>query len=84
MKFYIDKKGTNYFNHIIKKNITCIYSTYYNFIRVFANGYANNDKNAAVISNNHKEFFLNGIFYGNHLDFTKNSWRKFVKLKVFL
>ncbi len=31
-----------------------------------------------------KEFVLNGICYGCEDDFTKQTWRRFVKLKAFL
>ena len=45
-----------------------------------------NVKNAALISKylKVKEYYLNGNFYGNNTDFTKESWRRFCKLKAFL
>ena len=37
-----------------------------------------------LVENCHKLFYLNGKFYGTEKDFSKKSWRKFVKLKAFL
>ena len=45
-----------------------------------------NVKNAALISKylKVKEYYLNGKSYGREYDFTKESWRRFCKLKAFL
>ncbi len=43
-----------------------------------------NVKNMAYsYRNRYKEFYLNGILYGNNINFTKKSWHKFVKMQVF-
>ena len=51
----------------------------------YKNGKFNNSKNASYIGPlpGNKEFFLNGTIYGNGNDFTKKSWRRFVKIQVF-
>ena len=57
----------------------------YPFILFYKNGLKHNIKNAAYIAlNQSKDFYLNGICYGNNIDFTKQSWRRFVKLQTFL
>jgi hypothetical protein len=44
-----------------------------------------NYKNTAYSDNyGYKEFFLNGKAYGNQNHFTKETWRRFCKLKAFL
>jgi hypothetical protein len=44
-----------------------------------------NNKNAAIIyCSSYKEFSLNDKKYGNENTFTKQSWRRFVKLQAFL
>jgi hypothetical protein len=69
---------------IFDSKLTAIYcdiaSTFF-----YTNGYENNIKNASYISkNDYKEFSLNGKCYGNKYNFTKQSWRRFVKLQAFL
>lgn len=55
------------------------------FILFFKNGNFHNNKNAAFIENTgYKEFHLNDQYYGNNTNFTKSSWRKFIKLQTFL
>jgi hypothetical protein len=82
MKFY---KNKDYYYFIVNNNLAAIYSnTHNNIIMFFKKGEAHNTKNAAYIDNIIKAFYLNGNFYGNNTDFTKQSWRKFVKMQVFL
>jgi hypothetical protein len=84
MKFYIDKKIIYYWDKILNNNLTAIYDNSF-AIRFYKNGKYHNSKNASYISNNgYKSFYLNGKYYGKLNKFTKQSWRKFVKLKVFL
>ena len=84
MKFYRDKKNNIYYWSKIEANkLTAIHSDY--SVSFFKNGKRHNSKNTAcvyyfVI----KEFFLNGKRYGYENDFTKKSWRKFVKIQAFL
>ncbi len=85
MKFYVeDKYNYVYWDKIKDNKITAIY--YNGFVvRFYKNGIWHNNKNAAVIHNNGiKFFYLNDSFYGNEYDFTKKSWRRFVKLKAFI
>jgi hypothetical protein len=88
MKFYIYnyKNNTNidYFNKIKNNKLTSIYCSNFYYIQFFKNGLFNNDKNASYISGKYKEFDLNNKYYGDQDKFTKKSWRKFVKLQVFL
>ena len=85
MKFYKYKYDFDYWNKIINKKLTCVYSNY-NYVRFYKNGIKHNIKNFALfdINNKYKEFFLNGISYGDKYNFTKQSWRRFVKLKAFI
>jgi hypothetical protein len=89
MKFYTEDKNKNKYNynywHKINKNkLTAIYS-FYSIVWFFKNGLNHNDKNASYIKYNiRKEFHLNGKKYGSHYNFTKQSWRKFVKLMAFI
>ena len=78
MKFYIKYKSSK----IRSDKLTCIY-TEYNAIWIFKNGKGHNYKNAAYIDGIYKQFFLNGKCYGTQNDFTKQSWRRFVKLQLF-
>ncbi len=52
----------------------------------FKNGKVHSSKKGAVILSycNDINFYLNGNYYGNQYNFTKKSWRKFVKMQVFL
>jgi hypothetical protein len=86
MKFY--RYNINYFfhNNIIINNLTAVYLNYFGSISFYKNGKNHNTKNTAYIHNDNKfnGFYLNGNFYGYKDDFTKHSWRKFVKLQAFL
>ena len=96
MKFYKYK----YYSEIYKLKITAICCNYsygishknndynscnYYSIRFYKNGILNNFKNATfIVNNSYKEFRLNNKYYGDQDTFTKQSWRKFVKLQAFL
>ena len=75
---------TKTWNKIKDNKLTTIY--YNGFaVRFYKNGICHNNKNAALIRfKGHKEFVLNNKLYGYHDSFTKESWRKFVKLQAFL
>jgi hypothetical protein len=89
MKFYRDKINS-YFWHKIKNNkLTSVYQFMFGYknecTHFFKNGVHTNAKNVAEIYiSGYKTFLLNGKYYGNEDDFTKESWRRFVKMKVFL
>ena len=79
LKIKFDKLTAIYTYNTIKKN------TYVHF---YKNGQDHNTKNAAYIRydnrfNRFKQFYLNGKLYGNHDNFNKKSWRRFVKIQVF-
>ena len=89
MKFYREKKFD--LLHKIKFNkLTATINNnnptnYRNSVYFFKNGMRHNYKNASFISwSGDKSFCLNGKYYGDQNDFTKKSWRRFVKMKVFL
>ena len=86
MKFYKDKSNNYnfYWSRIKSRKLTSIYVNIIGII-FLKNGIMHNAKNAAYICpNGHKEFYLNDKFYGYKNKFTKYSWRKFIKLQVFL
>lgn len=84
MKFYINKNTGHFFEKIVNNKLSAIYYSLY-AIRFLKNGNLHNIKNAAYIDNyDSKEFYLNNKCYGYEHHFTKKTWRKFVKLKVFL
>ena len=83
MKFYNDKKFDFYRIKILKNNLTSICHNDA-YICFFKNGEAHNYKNACYINIlGLKQFCLNNMSYGYNNDFTKKSWRRFVKLQVF-
>jgi hypothetical protein len=85
MKFYIEYSSSYYWKKICNNELSCIYLDYDYHIRFYKNGKIHNNKNAAYTNpNNYKSFYLNGKFYGNKYNFTKKSWRKFVKMQTFL
>jgi hypothetical protein len=93
MKFYRDNYSWCNYNFIkIENKLTAIYYHFYSLnlyhIVFFKDGKNHNIKNASTIHNNgFEEFCLNNKYYGNDYNFTKHSWRKFVrelKLKVFI
>ncbi len=82
MKFYRYNPKYNYLFKIINNNLIGIYSSF--SVHFFKNGKLHNTKNAAIIYYNIKEFYLSGKYCGCEDDFTKQSWRKFVKLQAFI
>ena len=84
MKFYSDKNNNNY--HLGKIRLRKLTSIYIDNIGIdfFKNGKRHNSKNAACIDCKFKQFYLNGQSYGYEYNFTKQSWRRFVKLQAFL
>jgi hypothetical protein len=89
MKFYKYKQNFYYRDKIINNNLSAVYCFSYNKyiynIIFFKNGKYHNIKNAAFVRDHgYKSFHLNGIFYGNNYKFNKKSWRRFVKMNVFL
>ncbi len=85
MKFYKDKKiyDCYFWNKITDNYLTCIYYDVDSII-FYKNGFFHNNKNAAYIRfDGYKGFYLNNKCYGNENDFTKKSWRRFVKLQIF-
>ena len=85
MKFYIRKNNNYYWAKIIKYKLTSIYIDSAGII-FLKNGIVHNAKNAAYISKNnrYRKFYLNNKLYGYDYSFTKYSWRKFVKIQVFI
>lgn len=84
MKFYKEKNNTMYWCEIINYKLNAIYCNDF-AIRFYKNGERHNTKNASFIRRDgFKIFNLNDKFYGYKYNFTKSSWRKFVKLQAFL
>jgi hypothetical protein len=85
MKFYKFVNEAYYLDRIKDYNLTAIYRSSSSSIQFYKNGLLHNYKNAAyAFIGKYKQFYLNGICYGNLNKFTKQSWRRFVKLKAFL
>jgi hypothetical protein len=80
MKFYKFKSLIK----IRKLYLTAIHCDFY-AITFYKNGMYHNPKNAAYIAfDGYKQFILNDKPYGDQANFTKFSWRRFVKLQAFL
>ena len=83
MKFY---KSNSYYGPYLEKilsnKLNAIYCDADN-IAFYRYGLFHNAKNVAWIYNNYSEFMLDNICYGTINDFTKKSWRRFVKMQVF-
>ena len=78
------EKITYFWEFILNNKITAIQNNF-NATRFFKNGKIHNAKNAAYINDlGCKQFVLNDKYYGGENKFTKESWRRFVKLQVFL
>ena len=78
MKFY---KSKNLYK-IGEFSLTAICGGSLN-VSFYKNGMPHNFKNTDYVNRNgYKTFYLNGKCYGNN--FTKESWRRFVKLQAFL
>ena len=86
MKFYIEYNNiyNSFFHKVIVSKLTAIYCRSTLQVDFYKNGELHNTKNAAIMVDSYKGFYLNEEFYGNQNDFTKESWRRFVKLQVFL
>jgi hypothetical protein len=85
MKFYKYKTFGNYLNIIFNYKLNAIYCYSSGSVAFFENGKQHNAKNATYIFyDGYKEFYLDGKLYGDKRNFTKLSWRRFVKLQVFL
>ncbi len=89
MKFYIDKKNNDYWNKTKNNKLNIIYCFFISinhcFVEFYKNGSLYNHKNAAFVkADGYKSFCLNNKLYGTQNDFTKESWRRFVKLQAFL
>jgi hypothetical protein len=84
MKFYRKTEQHLFNGTFADEKLIYICSTYY-FVDFCKNNTYHNTKNAAYVhDSSYKEFYLNGKCYGTNNDFTKNLWRKFVKMQVFL
>jgi hypothetical protein len=84
MKFYRDKFDV-FWKKIRESKITAINQTYIKSIIFYNNGVLHNSKNAAYIRGDiYKTFNLNDKIYGFQHSFTKESWRRFTKLRAFL
>jgi hypothetical protein len=85
MKFYKDKNNSLYYlDKIEVYNLTAICLDFIFNINFYKNGKIHNLKNAAHINGIYKDYYLNDLYYGSEFDFTKSSWRRFVKLQAFL
>ena len=92
MKFY-KNDYEDYDFRIIDDKLSAVYNYcsydygyhYHYFITFYKDGNCHNNKNACYVDDEGMKLFnLNGISYGNQDKFTKQSWRKFVKLQAFL
>ena len=84
MKFY-NNKISSFLEKIKESKLTAIIQSDIKSIFFYKNGEMHNNKNAAIIRcDEYKQFRLNGIYYGSKNRFTKESWRKYVKLRAFL
>jgi hypothetical protein len=85
MKFYRDDEYYQF--KIVKINadkLTAIHSDPYGVL-FYKNSSHHNSKNASFISSNsYKDFYLNDQYYGDENCFTKQSWRRFIKMQAFL
>ncbi len=85
MKFYRYVNSFIYLNKIYTNKLTAVYFNNNSYVQFYKNGKYHNSKNASYIFiSGYKEFWFNNKRYGTEKDFTKQTWRRFVKLKVFL
>ncbi len=91
MKFYKNKNDKyDYFDKIIINQLTAILEflsplfSKNSYVCFYKNGKLHNDKNSAYNTFEYKSFWLENNCYNKHYTFNKFSWRKFVKLQVFL
>ena len=79
-----DYKANIFWDIIVIERLTAIHNSFF-MVRFYKNGRLHNSKNAAVINDyGYREFRLNGNWYNLNKIFTKESWRRFVKLQTFL
>lgn len=85
MKFYKeDRDRFNFCNKIRINKLNAICCDFF-YCEFYKNGQIHNSKNAAYINySGYKIFYLNNKLYGYSGDYTKQSWRKFIKLQFFL
>jgi hypothetical protein len=85
MKFYRDLIYRYYYANLLNSDNTAIYCNE-NYMFFYKNGEFHNSKNATYIdfTSKQRSFRLKNKYYGREGDFTKESWRKFVKLRAFL
>ena len=84
MKFYRNKSSKKYYVKIQILKLNAIFRNE-KYVLFFKKGSYHNDKNASYVDKNeYKSFCLNGTSYGNQDNFTKESWRRYVKLQAFL
>jgi len=85
VKFYKYFKRSKHLNKIFSNKLDAIFQNLTRNVYFYKNGFRHNSRNAAYINyNGYKEFILNNKSYHNKYVFTKQSWRKFVKIQVFL
>mgnify|MGYP007069476646 CR=1 FL=1 len=77
-------KANIFWDLIIVGKLTAIHNGFL-MVRFYKNGRLHNTKNAACTDDYaYREFRLNGNWYSVNKNFTKESWRRFVKLQAFL
>jgi hypothetical protein len=97
MKFYREKFFGRtlrkfYTKHVINNKIKAIISckvigeqAIEVEVTFFDKGEFHNNKNAAIYwSDKYKDFYLKSKSYGSAKTYTKQSWRRFVKMQTFL
>jgi hypothetical protein len=90
MKFY-KNDYEDYDGKIIDDKLSAVYNYcsydygYHYFITFYKDGKCHNNKNACYVDDEGvKLFFLNAKEFGNQDNFTKETWRRFIKLQAFL
>lgn len=81
MKFYKSNKQSNYIRDIFSNNITAIFQGITGFVYFYKQGVPHNSKNAATYYNKAVYYSYNGENFGQN--FTKKTWRSFVKTLIF-
>ncbi len=90
MKFYKHKDSEDYDEKIIDDKLSAVYNYcsydfgYQYFITFYKDGNCHNNKNACYVDEGEKLFSLNNKHYGSQTKFNKQTWRRFVKMQVFL
>jgi hypothetical protein len=83
MRFYKDKELYRFWYYIQENKLTAIFQNLNQEIVFLKKSKCHNNKNAAYIRKYEKHFYLNGNFHGYDSFFSKDSWRRNIKLKVF-